>query len=159
MRRQRYSQDEVIQALRDTRGLLTLAARQLQCDRSTVDNYCQRYPRVRAALDHARAQQLDVAEGQLFKAIDRGELPAIMFFLRTIGRHRGYGDVVQVDAQVDLVTHPEWLRTRAAVLSALAPFAEAKLAVVGALRALASPPDGVDVVQTSAQNGGEADAG
>lgn len=139
MATQRYSQRQVIRALRDTRGLMTLAARQLGCDRSTVENYCARYPAVRAALDAARAQQLDVAEGQLFKAIDRGEFNAIAFYLRTIGRQRGYGDHVEVDAQIDLVSHPEWLRTRAALLLALQAYPEAKLAVVGALRALAPP--------------------
>jgi len=144
-RRQRFTQQQVIAALRATRGLVTLAARHLGCNRDTIDAYCRRYPQVRAALDAARAQQLDVAEAQLFKAIDEGNLAAITFYLRGPGRHRGYGDHLEVDATVDVLSTPEWLRTRAALLAALTPFAEAKLAVVGALARLAPPPADEDV--------------
>jgi len=141
---QRYSQRQVIEALRGTRGLVTLAARQLGCTPRCVHNYVDRYPAVRAALDAARAQQLDIAEAQLFKAIDNGELRAVEFFLRTIGRQRGYGDHLDVDATVDVLSTPGWLRTRALLLDVLRPYPDAQHALVTRLRALQPPGVGED---------------
>jgi hypothetical protein len=128
-------------ALQETRGLTTLAARRLGCTRGTVENYVARYPIVRLALHDARARQLDVAEAQLFKAIDNGELRAVESFLKTIGRHRGYGDRLEVDATVDLLQAPEWLRTRTLLLEVLRAYPEAQLAVVSRLRALEASQD------------------
>lgn len=147
--RQKFSQQQVIDALTESKGLITYAAERLHCVPNTVDNYCDRYPRVRAARDAGRRRQLDVAEAKLFEAIGTGEGWAITFLLRTIGRGRGYADRLEVDATLDVLNHPAWLQTRAALLQALGPHPEARLAVVGALRALASPPAGA----------GEEDAG
>jgi hypothetical protein len=141
MARQRYSQRRVADAIRSTRGLVSLAARQLGCDRSTVENYCDRYPTVRQALHDAREQRLDIAEAMLHSAVDRGELPAIMFYLKTVGKGRGYGDVVQVDATVDLLSHPDWVRTRTMLLEVLRGYPDAMAAVVAGLRALTAPSD------------------
>lgn len=139
MARERYSQKQVAEAIRATRGLTTLAARRLGCDRSTVDNYCARYPAVRAAQDEARSQQLDITEAKLFAAIDAGELPAILFYLRTVGRRRGYGDRLEVDATVDVLVSQEWLTARAVLLDALAAYPDAAVAVAGALARLEAP--------------------
>ena len=83
---------------------------------------------------------LDTAEDRLFQAVDTGEPWAVQFLLTRLGRGRGYGDKLEIDATVDVLSHPAWLQTRAALLQALGPHPEARLAVVGALRALASPP-------------------
>src|SRR5262245_63765470 len=100
-RPRRYRQGEVAEAVRASRGLVTLAARRLGCDRDTVLRYAHRYPTVAAALADAREQQLDVTEARLFQAIDQGELGAITFYLRTVGRHRGYSERHEVAATVD----------------------------------------------------------
>ena len=136
MARQRYTQLQVADAIRSTRGLVALAARQLGCDRSTVENYLHRYPKVREALEDARTQQLDVAEAKLFQAIDRGELSAVTFYLRSVGRRRGYGDHVELDGHVEVLQHPAWLQTRAMLLEVLTRYPEARMAVVTRLRAL-----------------------
>src|SRR5262245_28606161 len=101
-RRRRYTQAEVAEAVRASRGLVTLAARRLDCNRGTILDYAHRYSAVAEALADAREQQLDVAEAKLFQAIDGGELAAITFYLRTVGRHRGYSErhEVAVDGKV-----------------------------------------------------------
>jgi hypothetical protein len=152
MATQRYRQQQVIDALTETKGLVTFAAQRLGCVPNTVYAYVDRYPKVRAARDAARERQLDVTEAALFRAIGEGELPAITFYLRTVGRHRGYGDRLELDATVDVLQTPGWLRTRTLLLEVLRSFPEAQMAVVTRLRALEAPPeDDVD--------GGAEDAG
>jgi hypothetical protein len=80
----------VAEALRRTRGIKAAAAQLLQCDRSTVLNYCKRYATVQQAADEARETLIDVAEGKLVQRVDAGDWDAVRFVLVTIGKGRGY---------------------------------------------------------------------
>jgi hypothetical protein len=86
----RFTAQQVIDALQATRGMVYLAAKQLKCAPDTVMNYCKRYPAVEAAKHDARGELLDVAELKLWAAVQRDEAWAIAFALRTLGRGRGY---------------------------------------------------------------------
>lgn len=44
------------------------------------------------AVTEIQEEALDFVEGQLLQAIREGNLTAIMFYLKTKGRHRGYTD-------------------------------------------------------------------
>lgn len=88
----RYTTAQVIEALKATRGIQAAAARRLGCNRMTIANYIERYATVRQAYEEQREVLLDVAEGQLVKKVEAGDDAAVMFVLRTIGRHRGYGE-------------------------------------------------------------------
>jgi hypothetical protein len=95
-KRNRYSTDQVVEALRTSRGLVSMAAQKLRCDVDTVQRYCRRYPEVEAAKRESRVSMLDLAESRLWDAIDRGEGWAIAFCLKTIGRSRGYGERLDI---------------------------------------------------------------
>jgi hypothetical protein len=98
--RHRYTAQQVIDALRANRGLVSLAAQKLQCDVDTVQNYCKRFPTVEAAKQESRVSLLDLAESRLWEAIDRGEAWAVAFCLKTIGRSRGYGERLDVNVSI-----------------------------------------------------------
>jgi len=86
----KYTPQQVIAALTESRGMVTVAAKRLTCDPCTVRKYCHRYPAVREALYEARETTTDVAELALFKAIEAGESWAVTLYLKTIGKERGY---------------------------------------------------------------------
>ena len=90
--KQRFSARQVIEALHETKGMVSYAAKRLQCDIYTVKNYYKRYQSVDAARYKARTELLDLAELKLWAAIQQGESWAVMFALRSIGRDRGYGE-------------------------------------------------------------------
>jgi hypothetical protein len=133
--RQRYRQRDVVAALAESRGLVAAAARTLGCSRNTVLNYVGRFPAVAAALAEAREVQLDLTEERLFDAIDRGELVAVMYYLRTVGRSRGYSERHEVAATVDVGVQlrAELSATLTALMEALDPFPEARVAVAARL--------------------------
>ena len=87
-----YTPEQIIEALRKTKGLIGLAADELKCDRKTIYNHVKRSAAVREALESVRERNLDVAESKLLGAIDTGESWAITYYLSRIGRERGYGD-------------------------------------------------------------------
>src|SRR3990167_6133961 len=86
----KYTAEQVIEAVRRNKGILTLAARDLHCTRQTVHNYVNRYPTIKAAMDDERDSLLDMAEGKLFEQVRKGNMTAIIFTLKTLGKHRGY---------------------------------------------------------------------
>lgn len=90
-----HTAEEVSQTIRDANGMVSSAARKLGVSRKTIYNYINRYVTVKEALDEAREELLDMTEAQLFKAIKGGNVTAIMFTLKTIGKDRGYVERVQ----------------------------------------------------------------
>jgi len=88
--KQRYTPEEVMDALKATKGMVFLAARHLGCDHDTVLNYCKRYPKVEAMKKAMRGELVDLAEIKLYQSIQNGEPWGIAFALKTIGKDRGY---------------------------------------------------------------------
>jgi hypothetical protein len=88
--KQRYSAEQVCAALVQTKGLLYLAAKHLECSYQTVCNYVQRYPTVKATLEAQRGEMVDTAESMLYQSILKGEAWGITLCLKTLGRDRGY---------------------------------------------------------------------
>ena len=86
----RYTPEQVSDALKQTKGLVSLAARRLGCTPRTVRNYAARYEEVRITLHEERDHLLDLAELALFNALARGERWAIIYTLTTLGKERGY---------------------------------------------------------------------
>jgi hypothetical protein len=95
MAKQKFTQAQVIAALRETKGMVYLAAKRLGCEAQTIYNYRDRYPAVRAEMEQQDGEVDDAAEMVLYKAIMAGEPWAVQFRLRTKGKGRGYVERVQ----------------------------------------------------------------
>lgn len=89
-KKDRFTQEQMIAALKQARGMKAIAARSLGCDWQLVNSYCKKYPAVGKVCEEERQSMVDAAELQLTAAVNRGELPAITFVLRHLGRDRGY---------------------------------------------------------------------
>ena len=87
---EKYTANQMIEALREKHGNLSAAARFLGCSRNTISRYIDLYPTVKAVADEERETLIDFAENQLFKQVQDGNITAIIFTLKTIGKHRGY---------------------------------------------------------------------
>lgn len=83
--------EQVIDALRDTNGNMSLAARRLKVTRAAIAYYVREYPTVRAAHDEAAAYVSDIAEGHLVNAVIKGNLDQARYWLENKARDRGYG--------------------------------------------------------------------
>lgn len=82
--------NEIIEALKRSRGVLQPAADMLGISRKTIEARVQKSPRLQAARDEAREILLDVAEQKLFSQIEEGDFRAIAFTLKCHGKKRGY---------------------------------------------------------------------
>lgn len=100
--RERYTAEEVARAIIDSMGVLSVAARKLRCDRSTVVNYINRYPELKQAVTDGRAALVDAAEVGLIANLKRKDMSAIKYALSTLGKDRGW-----IETQKHEVTMPE----------------------------------------------------
>jgi DNA-binding transcriptional MerR regulator len=86
----KYTQEQMIEALEQSKGLIAPAARALGCSRDTIRSYIDEYSAVaQAKLDQEEAVK-DMAENALYAAILRGEAWAICFYLKCRAKDRGY---------------------------------------------------------------------
>jgi len=88
--KQRYTAEQVIEALRGTMGIKSAAARRLGCHWTTVDRYIKRYPTVARAYEEERQSIVDLAEVKLVERLKDGDGTMIRFVLATLGKDRGY---------------------------------------------------------------------
>lgn len=103
-----HTAEEVIEAIKKNNGFLAPAARDLGIARSTIFRYVSRYPTIKQAVDDLRDENIDFAEHQLMKAIKNGSIPAIMFFLKTVGRNRGYVERQEVEGNLTHTVIVNW---------------------------------------------------
>ena len=95
--KQKFTAEQIVAALKETKGMVYQAAALLNCDSMTIYNYRDRYASVRNELEMQNGQFDDIAESKLLKAVEAGEPWAIMFRLKTKGRHRGYVEKTEVE--------------------------------------------------------------
>lgn len=84
------SNKAIIEALNATGGNISATALKIGCNRDSIYRWLTKYPELKKARDSAFDSLIDMAESKLFSAVKNGELTAIIFALKTQGRHRGY---------------------------------------------------------------------
>jgi hypothetical protein len=94
---EKWTDQQMVEALKATSGMVYVAARKLGCDPKTVYNYAKRYPSVQAAIDDERGHFLDTTELALQRAVLAGEGWAVCFALKTLGKDRGYVEKHQLE--------------------------------------------------------------
>lgn len=90
MAEERFTPEQLIEALHEHHGVKIRAAKALGCSRMTVENYVKRYDDVRDAVLDAREGMKDIAEDSLHKKVEEGEAWAVCFYLKTQAKDRGY---------------------------------------------------------------------
>ena len=101
---ERYTADQLAEALRLNRGNASAAARVLECHPDTIRNYCARYPEVQKARESGGEVRLDLAEAALDRAVTKGEGWAVCFLLKTQGKRRGY---IERQESISLTVSPK----------------------------------------------------
>jgi len=98
----KFTAEQVIEAIYKANGIMATTAKILGCSRQTVYNYIQRYKTVANAYNDASEIVLDFAENELLKQIQAGNITAIIYFLKTKGKHRGYVERQEISMPEDI---------------------------------------------------------
>lgn len=97
MARQITTVKDCAQALRNTGGFITAAAKQLGISQPALSKRISKSAKLKAVVEETKEQYLDLAESQLVKAIKDRESWAICFYLKCKGKQRGYVEKQEVD--------------------------------------------------------------
>ena len=79
-----------LEALREGRGIITYACQKIGISRKTYYDWYQNDIEFKMLADEVNNTTIDVVESKLLSAINEGNLTAIIFYLKTKGKKRGY---------------------------------------------------------------------
>lgn len=92
---------QMIDAIRATKGMITLAARQLGCAPNTVRRYIREYPTVAEAAHESHEQTGDEVELVLYdEAVKKRNTAALIFLAKTKYKDRGYTERIEIDVRL-----------------------------------------------------------
>lgn len=87
----------MIEALEKSLGIVTTACKQVGISRQTHYEWLREDENYKAAVEGIADIALDFAESKLHKSIDGGSDTAIIFYLKTKGKRRGYVERQEVE--------------------------------------------------------------
>jgi len=96
-RKREYTDEAMVKALTQTKGLVYLAADIVGCHYDTIYDRAKESEAVASAMRRARGKVVDVAESVLYQQLREGEAWAVCFFLKTQAKDRGYIERTEVE--------------------------------------------------------------
>ena len=79
-----------VKAMGEVMGNITLACRAVGITRQTYYNWIDKDPEFRKECDSVNEEAIDFVENKLFSRINDNDTTAIIFYLKTKGKGRGY---------------------------------------------------------------------
>lgn len=105
----KVKKNAVIQALEKTLGVVTPACQKAGISRDTFYEWFNKDEEFRKAVKATKDIALDFTENELLKQIKEGDTTAIIFYLKTQGKNRGYVErqesVVSVNPFLEAMKH------------------------------------------------------
>ena len=93
----KFTVEQAEQSIIATRGNILAASANLKCSRMTLYKKIRNSERLQKVLLAQREEMLDFAEAKLYQQIRNDNITAIIFYLKTQGRSRGYTQRVELD--------------------------------------------------------------
>ena len=90
----------MIQAMEKSLGIVTTACRNVGIARDTHYRWMRDDDSYRASIESIEGMTLDLAESKLHEEILQGNTAAIIFFLKTKGKKRGYVEKQEVETTI-----------------------------------------------------------
>lgn len=88
---------DLVEALERSLGVVTTACRQAKVGRTTHYRWMEEDKEYRKAVHDLKSVALDFAESKLHAGIAEGNVTAIIFYLKTQGKRRGYVERQEIE--------------------------------------------------------------
>ena len=105
----RLRKADIVRALEASHGSIGDAARRLGCSRQALYQRTRSDPELEQVLRESRERILDLAESRLLELVEKGNITAIMFILRTLGRSRGYAERIEAEYTGGVAVRLGWV--------------------------------------------------
>lgn len=97
MKSLKLKKQKFIEALREGRGIITYACQKTGISRQTYYNWCNADSDFKNLAEEVNETTIDLVESKLLSAINEDNLTAIIFYLKTKGKKRGYVEKTEHD--------------------------------------------------------------
>jgi hypothetical protein len=98
----KFTREQVIDALKATGGFITHAADLLGCNYTTIERYIRKDPSIAVENQQIKEGRLDLAESVVMKKLKEDDLDAAKYYLKYMGRTRGYIKAQKIEIASDL---------------------------------------------------------
>ena len=95
-KRTQVNKKKLIEALEASLGIVTEACDKAQLSRTQFYKWYKEDEHFRKEVDSIEGKFVDFAETHLKEQIEKGSTPATIFYLKTRGKKRGYGDSLDI---------------------------------------------------------------
>ena len=99
-RRPALKEKEIAEALQASAGIQSTAAKMLRVSPPAISARIKTSIFLQEILEEIREDNLDIAESELLLKIREGNMTAIIFYLKTIGKSRGYTERYETSVDV-----------------------------------------------------------
>jgi len=92
-----YTEEEILSAIKGSAGIISTIADNLGCSWHTADKYIKEHESCVEAYNDETERVLDLAESEMIKLIEGGEIQMIKYMLSTKGKKRGYTEKQEIE--------------------------------------------------------------
>jgi len=110
-----YDIPTIKNAIADSGGIIATIAENLGCEWHTAKSYIDKFDETKKAYEAESESVIDLAESKLIENISANDNTAIIFYLKTKGKKRGYIERSEVQNEVNVTISeltPEQRATR-----------------------------------------------
>lgn len=95
-----FQKSDIKKAIEKSGGIISLIASRLKCDWHTAKKYIKEFD-LETEMMSEKESMRDIAESKLLENIKLGDNTAIIFFLKTQAKDRGYGDESRLNVNME----------------------------------------------------------
>jgi ACT domain-containing protein len=85
-----------LEALEKNAGNITESCKKINISRKTFYHWCKKDEYFKNQVEEIKESLIDLAENELMEQIKKGNITAIIFFLKTKGKNRGYTEKQEI---------------------------------------------------------------
>ena len=96
----KFNKDQVLGAIEDSGGLITVISKKLGCKWHTAKLYVNKWKTTKEFIEYEIEKTKDKAENIIIKALNEGDLQTAKWYLQTIGKDRGFADKQEIEHNI-----------------------------------------------------------
>lgn len=97
-----YSAAVVLEAVKNSYGIVSRVSERLECDWNTAKKYIEMYPESKELFDSEIERVLDLAESKVIKSINMDDIGTAKWLLSNKGKHRGYTIKTELEGTLEI---------------------------------------------------------
>jgi hypothetical protein len=101
----KQKQDLFLKALEKNSGNISESCKKINISRKTFYHWCKKDENFKNQVEEIKESLIDLAENKLMEQIKKGNITAIIFFLKTKGKERGYTEKQEIKHSSDIASN------------------------------------------------------